>query len=107
MHAILGIFIPLIVVNCLILARAESFASKNSVGASIVDAVGMGIGFTIALTLLGIIREFLGMGTFFGMTVFTNFTPMTIFVLPPGAFLTLALILVVFNVMKSKKKEEV
>lgn len=97
---VLGLFIPLIVVNCLILGRNESFASKNSVGDSILDAVGMGLGFTWALTLLGAVREILGMGTIFGfdIPVFTDiWVPWTIMVLPAGAFLTLGILLAIIN----------
>ena len=82
-----GIYLPLIVVNCIILARAEMFASKNSVLPSILDAVGMGIGFTAALTLMGMIRELLGAGTLFGIEITQGaIEPMLIFILPPGGF---------------------
>lgn len=94
----LGIYIPLIVVNCIILARAESFASKNSVLLSIIDGLGMGIGFTLALLLLGSIREILGSGTWFGMPVFSDgFSPAVIMILPPGGFITLGLVLGLLN----------
>lgn len=86
----LGIYIPLIVVNCLILARAESFAFKTGAMPSIVDGVGQGLGFTVALTIIGAVRELLGNGSLFGMTLFgASFQPVLIFILPPGAFLTL------------------
>ncbi len=94
----LGIYIPLIVVNCIILARAESFASKNSVLLSIIDGLGMGIGFTLALLLLGSIREIVGAGTWFGMPVFSDgFSPAVIMILPPGGFITLGLVLGLLN----------
>jgi electron transport complex protein RnfE len=100
----LGLFIPLIVVNCIILARAESFAFKNGVGPSIMDAVGMGLGFTWALTLLGIIRELIGAGQIFGITILgAAFKPAIVMILPPGGFLTLGLVLAVYNVIKNKK----
>jgi electron transport complex protein RnfE len=91
----LGIFIPLIVVNCIILARAEAFASKNSILPSMIDGLGMGLGFTLALLILGSIREILGAGTWFGMPVFSEgFQPAVIMILPPGGFLTLGLLFV-------------
>jgi len=94
----LGIFIPLIVVNCLILGRAESFASKNGVIKSITDGLGMGIGFTLALLLLGIVREILGFGTVFSMTLFPEaFEPMSIMTMAPGAFLALGILMAIFN----------
>ena len=100
----LGLFIPLIVVNCIILARAESFAFKNSVGASALDGVGMGLGFTWALVLLGAIRELIGSGQIFGMTVLgASYKPAIVMILPPGGFLTLGLVLAVYNVIKNKK----
>lgn len=100
----LGLFIPLIVVNCLILARAESFASKNGPVESAIDGLGMGLGFSIALTVLGTIREILGNGSIFGMSIFgTSFEPILLFILPPGAFLTLGFLLAGFNKIRSKK----
>ena len=88
LDAALGLFIPLIVVNCIILARAESFASKNGPVASIGDGIGMGLGFAMALTILGSVREILGNGSIFGMSMFgANFQPALIMILPPGAFL--------------------
>jgi electron transport complex protein RnfE len=94
----LGIFIPLIVVNCLILGRAEAFASKNDLWSSIVDALGMGIGFTIALTLLGAVREILGSGSLFDFRfVAEDANTLLLFILPPGAFIALAYLSVVFN----------
>lgn len=98
LHAQLGIFIPLIVVNCIILGRAEAFASKNNILQSIYDAVGMGVGFTLSLTLLGTVREMLGSGSFFGW----NFAgqdadTLLLFIMPPGAFLALAGLIMLFN----------
>lgn len=99
----LGLFIPLIVVNCIILARAESFASKNGVVASIADGLGMGLGFTLALTILASIRELLGAGSIFGVSVLgASFEPVIIMILPPGAFLTLGLLLGLLNKMTQK-----
>lgn len=99
----LGIFIPLIVVNCLILGRAEAFASKNNLTSSIVDALGMGIGFVIALTVLGATREILGNGSIFGF----KFLPedadtLILFILPPGAFIALAYLAILFNRLTRK-----
>ncbi len=102
----LGIFIPLIVVNCIILGRAEAFASKNGVLKSALDGIGMGLGFTLALCILGTIREILGNGTFLGIQVFTDsFQPATILILPPGAFIVLGCVLAVINVVSLKQKE--
>ena len=101
----LGIFIPLIVVNCIILGRAEAFASKNGVVKSALDGIGMGLGFTAALVILGTIREILGNGTFLGISVFgENFMPATVLILPPGAFIVLGVILAVINVITAKKE---
>lgn len=103
----LGIFIPLIVVNCIILARAEAFASKNSIGMSAADAIGMGLGFTIALTILGSIREIFGNGTVFGLSLFPeSFQPAIIMILPPGGFLLLGLLLAFFNWNRGRKVKE-
>lgn len=100
----LGLFIPLIVVNCIILARAESFASKNNVIESAADGIGQGLGFTLALTLLGAVREILGNGSIFGMALFgETFKPALIMILPPGAFLALGIMLAVFNKLTAKK----
>ena len=86
----LGIYIPLIVVNCIILGRAEAFASKNGIAASFFDGLGMGLGFTCSLTLIAAVREILGAGTFAGHSLFgSGFQPISIMILPPGAFLTL------------------
>lgn len=104
----LGLFIPLIVVNCLILGRAESFASKNSPVNSIADGIGMGLGFTWALTLLGIIRELLGAGSVFGIKIFGEaFKPALIMILPPGAFLALGVLIGLFNWLKMRKAARV
>ena len=104
LYASLGLFIPLIVVNCIILARAESFASKNGPFASACDGIGMGLGFTIALGCMGLIREFIGSGTAFGMTVLPEAFPKTLlFVMAPGAFFTLAVMMAVLNNIKNKK----
>ncbi len=101
LHKVLGIFIPLIVVNCIILGRAEAFASKNSVLRSILDALGMGIGFTLALTILGSIREILGNGTIFGFELLTGlgYQKFIIMLLPPGAFIALGLLMGLMNKM--------
>ena len=101
LHSSLGIFIPLIVVNCIILGRAEAFASKNNVWQSILDAVGMGIGFTIGLTSLGIVREILGNGSIFNYSFISeDANPLLLFIMPPGAFLALAGLIVVFNKLR-------
>ena len=93
LHRQLGIFVPLIVVNCIVLGRAEAFASKNNVSHSIADAMGMGIGFTLALCLISAIREVLGAGKFLGISVFKGFEPVTMMILAPGALLTLGLLI--------------
>ena len=100
----LGLFIPLIVVNCIILARAEAFASKNGVMKSAADGIGMGLGFTIALSIISAIREILGNGTILGMSVGIT-SPATIMLLPPGGFLTMGLLLGIINVIKNRKGE--
>ncbi len=97
----LGLFIPLIVVNCLVLGRAEAFASKNTVWSSIVDGLGMGVGFTLSLTVLGAVRELLGSGAFFGMKLISG-DALLLFILPPGAFLALGYLLVLVNMLKEK-----
>lgn len=97
----LGLFIPLIVVNCLVLGRAEAFASKNSVGSSLVDGMGMGLGFTMALTILGAVREILGSGAFFGMKLISG-DALLLFILPPGAFIALGYLIVLANMIKEK-----
>jgi len=99
----LGIFIPLIVVNCIPLGRAEAFASKNSVMASLADGLGLGIGYTLSLTTLGAIREILGTGTFFNMPVFgPSFKPFSFMVEAPGAFVCLGLMLCIMNLLGKK-----
>lgn len=103
----LGIFIPLIVVNCIILARAEAFASKNPVLASAVDGLGMGVGFTLALTLIGMIRELIGSGTLFGFTIMgAGYEPMLLFVLASGGFLTFGILLGVINAITNYLKRD-
>ena len=104
LYASLGLFIPLIVVNCIILARAESFASKNGPFASACDGIGMGLGFTIALGCMGLIREFIGSGTLFDIAVLPEAFPKTlIFVMAPGAFITLACLMAGLNHFRNKK----
>lgn len=94
----LGIFIPLIVVNCLILGRAEAFASKNNVFQSIIDGLGMGLGFTLSLTVLGAVRELLGTGTLFNISLFgEDANMMLLFIMPPGAFIALAYLAALYN----------
>jgi len=97
----LGLFIPLIVVNCLVLGRAEAFASKNTIWSSLVDGAGMGLGFTMALTVLGAVRELLGSGAFFGMKLISG-DAMLLFILPPGAFIALGYLIVLANMLKEK-----
>ena len=96
----LGLFIPLIVVNCIVLGRAEAFAAKNNVGLSALDGIGMGIGFTLALTILGAIRELLGTGKIFDFAVFPENYGMLVFVLAPGAFIALAYVMALVNKLK-------
>lgn len=109
----LGIYIPLIVVNCIILGRAESYASKNPVVPSIFDGVGMGLGFTVGLTCIGIVREILGAGQIFGVQILPlaengglGYTPITIFVLAPGAFFVLACLVAIMNVVRAKAEKK-
>ncbi len=99
-YASLGLFIPLIVVNCIILGRAEGFASKNGAMASLMDGIGIGLGFTLGLTLLGICREVLGNGSIFGFTLLPETYNMLMFVLPPGAFITLGYLVAIVNKLK-------
>jgi len=107
LYKVLGLFIPLIVVNCIVLGRAESFASKNGVFASLVDGVGTGLGFTLSLTVLGAIREVLGNGSIFNIKFApAGFTPALIFILAPGAFLTIGCIIATLNYLKMKKSKE-
>ena len=96
----LGIYIPLIVVNCIILGRAEAFACKNNPLASICDGIGMGLGFTLALTLLGSVRELIGAGTLFGVTLLPETCNVLLFVLPPGAFITLGYLIAIVNKLR-------
>jgi electron transport complex protein RnfE len=104
LYKALGAFIQLIVVNCIILGRAEAYASKNTVVNAFVNALGMGIGFTFALLCLGVVREVLGSGTIFNITLFgPNFQPWAIFVLPPGGFFVLAFWLFLFSVIRRRK----
>lgn len=104
LHKSLGAFIPLIVVNCIILGRQEAFASKNNVGRSMIDALGMGLGFTLTLTVLGSIREILGAGMLFGAQVMPDvFVPWLVMILPPGAFITLGLMIGTVNWINAKK----
>lgn len=101
----LGLFIPLIVVNCIILARAEAFASKNTVGKSALDGLGMGLGFTSALVLISAVREVLGNGTLFGIEVLgSRFNPAVMLILPPGAFIVLGILLGIINAVKEKRR---
>ncbi len=103
MNKQLGIFIPLIVVNCIILGRAEAFASKHSPIKSIADGLGMGIGFTGALLLIAFIREALGAGTIAGMRIGEGFEPIVLMILPPGAFMTIGLLIAVFRLRRIRK----
>ena len=96
----LGLFIPLIVVNCIVLGRAEAFAAKNNVGLSALDGIGMGLGFTLALTILGAIRELLGTGKIFDFVIFPENYGMLVFVLAPGAFIALAYVMALVNKLK-------
>jgi electron transport complex protein RnfE len=103
----LGIFIPLIVVNCIILGRAEAFASKHGLGLSILDGLGMGVGFTLAILLISIIREVMGDGKLFGYMVFgPGFQPVLIMILAPGAFITIGLLMGYFNVLDERMKRK-
>lgn len=98
LHAQLGLFLPLIVVNCLILGRAEAYASKNKVIPSLFDGLGMGLGFTLALTAIGTVREILGAGSLFGISVMpATYEPAIIMILAPGAFFTLAILMAILN----------
>ena len=105
LHKSLGAFISLIVVNCLILSRAEAFASKNTIGQSILDALGMGFGFVFALFCLGAVREILGNGTIFGFAILPgSFQEWIVMILPAGGFFTLALWLIFFNILKERRE---
>lgn len=103
-YASLGLFIPLIVVNCLILARAESFASKNTLLPSIVDGFFSGLGYGVAIIILAAIREIIGSGKIFGYTIFEGFNPMGLFVMPAGAFIILGLMIFALNSIRDRKK---
>ncbi len=119
LYASLGLFIPLIVVNCVILGRAEAFASKHSVPHAVFDGIGMGLGFTLALTAIGLVRELLGAGSIFGFklmpllfdklpileTLFGPYQPISIMILAPGAFIVLGMLLALFNYTKDKAAE--
>ena len=101
LYATLGIFIPLIVVNCIVLGRAEAFASKNSVADSALDGIGIGLGFTLSLTVLGMVRELLGSASIFGIKLIEG-DGILVFILAPGAFIALGYLLVLFNKLKAK-----
>ncbi len=104
LHKSLGLFIPLIVVNCIILGRAEAFANKNNVLMSIADAIGMGLGFTLSLVVVSTIRELLGAGTWLGMQLLPkSYDPMLVAILAPGAFITLGFLMALMNMIKEKK----
>jgi len=105
LHKVLGIFIPLIVVNCIILARAEAFASKNGIMPSIFDALGMGAGYLIALTIIASVREFFGNGTIFGMDILqrVGYQKFLIMIMPPVAFVLLGLMIATLNIITTKK----
>lgn len=103
-YSALGIYLPLIAVNCIIFARSEMFASKNKLLPSIVDALGMGLGFTLALTIIGSVREFLGSGSIFGVNILPeNIAPMTIFIQAPGGFFVMGITIAVVNKLANKK----
>ena len=102
LYASLGLFIPLIVVNCIVLGRAEAFAAKNNAGLSALDGIGMGLGFTLSLTILGAIRELLGTGACFGCQLFPDNYGALVFVLAPGAFIALAYLMVIINKLQKK-----
>jgi len=101
LYQTLGIFIPLIVVNCIVLGRAEAYASKNTVLDSTLDGIGIGLGFTVALTVIGLVRELLGSGSLFGMKLIEG-DGMLAFILAPGAFMVLGYLMVLFNMYKAK-----
>ena len=102
----LGIYIPLIVVNCIILGRAEAYANKNTPGLAVMDGIGMGLGFTVALTLAGLVREVLGNGSAFGINILPDgIEPIRIFTQPPGAFLVIALFIIIMNAIGIKTRQ--
>ncbi len=103
LNAMLGIFIPLIVVNCIVLGRAEAFASRNGVADSCLDGIGIGLGFTVALTILGSVRELLGTGRIFGLEIYPESFGSLIFVLAPGAFIALGLLIALFTKLRTKE----
>ncbi|MBP3304019.1 RnfABCDGE type electron transport complex subunit E [uncultured Duncaniella sp.] len=103
LNAMLGIFIPLIVVNCILLGRAEAFASRNGVVDSCLDGIGIGLGFTVALTILGSVRELLGTGRIFGLEIYPESFGSLIFVLAPGAFIALGLLIALFTKLRTKE----
>ena len=103
LDAALGIFIPLIVVNCIIMARAEAFASKNAILPSLFDGLGMGVGFTLGLSVIALIREVLGSGTVMGAKIIPSFEPVVVMVLAPGALLTLGLLIGLVNLIRIKR----
>ena len=101
----LGPYVPLIVVNCIIMGRIEAFATRNTVGRAVVDAFGMGAAFTVSLMIMGAFREILGYGTLFGVNILSSgFHPMLVMVLPPGAFLTIGILMAAFNAIKDRDK---
>jgi len=105
LHKVLGLFIPLIVVNCIILGRAESYASKNSVFSSMLDGLGTGLGFTLALMILGALREILGNGSILGINLLgTSFSPAIAMIMPPGAFIGLGFIMFAINYFEKRKR---
>ncbi len=105
LHKSLGLFIPLIVVNCIILGRAEAFASKNNVLNSLADGIGMGLGFTLALMVVASFREILGNGSWYGMRIMpASYSPMLMAILAPGAFITLGLLMALMNLLKERKQ---
>ena len=105
LYKALGIFIPLIVVNCLILGRAEAFASKNRLVPAVADGVGMGLGFTMALFVLGAVRELFGSGTLLGYAIFgSSYQPLLLMILPPGAFIAMGLLLAGMNLLDARRR---
>lgn len=101
-HHALGVFVPLIVVNCIILGRAEAFAYRNPILNSVLDGVGMSIGFGLALVSIGVVRELLGAGSVFGITLFNPVLAATIMILPPGAFITIGFLMAALNKFENK-----
>ncbi|MCA1927206.1 MAG: electron transport complex subunit E [Calditerrivibrio sp.] len=105
LHKVLGLFIPLIVVNCIILGRAESFASKNGAADSIMDGIGIGLGFTLALVILGGFREILGNGSILDINIFgSSYNPVIVMIMPPGAFIGLGFIMFLINYFEKRKR---